>query len=171
MPVVFAALLALALAALPSHATAQTAARAELKNGNGQVVGDAALTALPSGVLVHLKVEGLPPGPKAFHIHETGQCTAPDFSSAGGHFNPDAREHGWHSAKGPHAGDMPNLIVGADGRGEVEVVVERILLDSSMRGLFKDGGTAIVLHAGADDYASQPAGAAGGRIACGAITR
>lgn len=169
-PLLLAAL-ALAISAAPALAADTAPAKAELKNAEGKTVGTATLTELPGGVRLHLAVEGLPPGPKAFHIHENGACEAPGFSSAGGHFNPGAHAHGWHDAKGPHAGDMPNVIVGADGRGEVEVVNERVRLDDGERGLFKKGGTAIVMHAGADDYASQPAGNAGGRIACGVIER
>lgn len=171
MPQFLLVAFALAISAFPALAADAAAAKAELKNAEGKTVGTATLTALPGGVRLQLAVKDLPPGPKALHIHENGVCDAPSFSSAGGHFNPDARAHGWHDAKGPHAGDAPNLIVGPDGRGEVEVIFERVRLDDSERGLFKKGGSAIVLHAGADDYASQPAGNAGARIACGVIRR
>lgn len=164
----------LCLGAVGSPAPAAAAAtvmvaEAVLHGPGGEVLGRAQLSALSHGVRIRLEVQGLEPGSKAFHVHETGTCTAPDFTSAGGHFNPDDADHGFHGAAGPHAGDMPNLWVGEDGRGRVEVINERVRLDDGPRGLFRKGGTALVIHAGPDDYASQPAGAAGPRIACGVI--
>lgn len=171
MPQILLVALALAISAVPAHAADTATAKAELRNAEGKTVGTATLAALPGGVRLQLAVKDLPPGPKALHIHENGVCEAPTFSSAGRHFNPNGRAHGWHDAKGPHAGDAPNLIVGPDGRSEIEIILERVRLDDSERGLFKKGGTAIVLHAEDDDYASQPAGNAGPRIACGVIRR
>ena len=110
-------------------------------------------------------LQGLPPGPHGFHIHETGSCEPP-FESAGGHFNPAGAEHGFHSEAGPHAGDMTNITVAADGTVGVEVLNTFLTLD---RTLFDADGAAIVIHASPDDYRAQPSGHAGDRIACGVI--
>jgi len=144
-------------------------ASAVLKDADGKEVGKAALTDTPSGVLIRLDLTSAPEGDHAFHIHAVGKCEPPDFKSAGGHFNPDKTEHGIENPEGPHAGDMPNIHVPADGRLTIEV----LNVDAALSGdfaLLDEGGAALVLHAGLDDYRSDPAGAAGARIACGVIT-
>jgi len=151
--------------------SAPPSARAVLVNNQGQKVGEATLTETPQGVKISLKVENLPPGVHACHIHEKGVCAAPDFQSAGGHFNPLGKHHGLKSPQGPHAGDLPNLTVGADGKGSLETVAALVTLKPGKNSLFQEGGTSLVLHAGPDDDLTDPAGNAGARIACGPITR
>jgi Cu-Zn family superoxide dismutase len=156
----------LALAILP--AAAQTA-KATLKNAEGKEVGSAALTQTPAGVLIRLSVKGLPAGERAFHIHGVGKCEPP-FTSAGPHFNPGGRKHGLLAADGHHAGDLPNLHVPAAGELIVEVLNAAVTLEKGKaNSLFGPQGTALVIHAGKDDYKSDPAGDAGGRIACGVV--
>jgi Cu-Zn family superoxide dismutase len=120
-------------------------------------------------VLIRLSVKGLPAGERAFHIHAVGKCEPP-FTSAGGHFNPGGRKHGLMAAEGHHAGDLPNLHVPASGELVVEVLNPAVTLEKGKaNSLFGPEGTALVIHAGKDDYKSDPAGDAGGRIACGRI--
>ncbi len=160
-----AAAVLIALAAQP--AAAQTA-KASLKDQKGADVGTATLTQTKKGVQIQLSLKGLPPGERAFHVHEAGRCEPP-FTSAGGHFNPEKKKHG-KVAGGGHAGDMPNITIGKDGTLKTSVVNEAITLDKGKpNSVFHSGGTAIVIHAGPDDYKSDPAGDAGARIACGVI--
>lgn len=148
-------------------------ATATLKAPDGRTVGTVRLEETPfSGVIVTLQAEGLEQGPHGFHIHETGSCEAPDFTSAGGHFAPRGNDHGFRTPGGSHAGDLLNLQVPADGR----IISSRLaggatLLKDAPHSLFDDDGSAIVIHGGADDYESQPSGAAGPRVACGVIQR
>lgn len=142
-------------------------AHATLHDRTGATVGEVDFTETPTGLLVTARLDGLPAGSHAFHLHAVGRCEG-DFKSAGGHFNPDGAQHGFFSEDGPHAGDMPNIHVPADGRLVVEVFLpEQLLIGRG--GLLDEDGAALVIHEGADDYRSQPAGAAGGRIACGVI--
>lgn len=138
-------------------------------DADGQVVGSAELTAAAAGgVLISLEVTGLPAGEwVAFHVHETGECdAATGHESAGGHFNPGDRAHGFQSAEGPHAGDMANQYVGEDGVLRAEVYNSFVTLDEGETGIV---GRALMIHAGADDYESQPSGDAGDRLACAVI--
>jgi superoxide dismutase, Cu-Zn family len=155
--------------ALAPPAYAGDTAHAVLKDKDGKEVGKAELTNTPSGVLIRLTLDGVRPGTHAFHIHAVGKCEPPDFKSAGGHFNPDGTKHGLMNEEGPHAGDMPNLHVPDSGKLTVEVLNEMVTLDAEPALLDQDG-SALVIHAGADDYRSDPAGNAGDRIACGVIT-
>jgi Cu-Zn family superoxide dismutase len=158
---------ALAVAALPLPASAELATAA-LKDGSGKAVGDVDLVQTPAGVLLRLRVKGLPPGERAFHIHAVGKCEPP-FESAGPHFNPGNHKHGMMAGAG-HAGDMPNLHVPQSGELAVEVVNAAVTLEKGKpNSLFDNDGSAIVIHAKADDYKSDPAGNAGDRIACGVI--
>jgi Cu-Zn family superoxide dismutase len=147
-------------------------AKATLVNNQGKKVGEATLTQTPQGVKIVMTVENLPPGVHAFHIHAKGVCTLPDFQSAGGHFNPFGKEHGLKNPAGPHAGDLPNITVGPDGKAKVEVIAKLVTLkEGEKNSLFQPGGTSLVIHAGPDDNVSDPAGNAGPRIACGAIVK
>jgi superoxide dismutase, Cu-Zn family len=157
------------LLALAAASAAAQSAKATLKSADGKEVGTAALTETPAGVLIRVTVNGLPPGERAFHIHGVGKCEPP-FTSAGPHFNPGGKKHGLMASEGHHAGDMPNLHVPANGELVVEVLNPDVTLEKGKPGSLLGGqGTALVVHAGKDDYKSDPAGDAGGRIACGLI--
>lgn len=147
-------------------------ARAEIHDAEGRSLGEVRLEETPSnGVLLTVDLRGLEPGVHGFHIHETGRCEG-DFSSAGGHFAPQGNAHGIWSPRGRHAGDLLNVVVAGDGTLRTERLAEAVTLrDGSPGSLMDADGSAIVIHAGADDYRSQPSGAAGPRVACGVVRR
>jgi Cu-Zn family superoxide dismutase len=146
-------------------------ATATLRDASGATVGTAGFAQQDNSVRIEVKVNGLPAGTHGVHLHEVGTCTPPDFASAGGHFNPMQKHHGLSNPAGPHAGDMPNLTVGADGNGDLEISDDRITLNDGPNSLFDANGTAIVVHAGPDDQMSDPSGNSGARIACGVVTK
>lgn len=161
--------LAMILLAAPALPAAAQSASAVLKNAEGKEIGSANLTQTPHGVMINLSVKGLPAGEHAFHIHAVGKCSPP-FTSAGGHFNPGHKKHGLMAPGGQHAGDMPNLHIPQSGDLTVEVMNTEITLEKgNPNSVFDADGSAVVVHAGSDDYKSDPAGEAGARIACGVI--
>jgi Cu-Zn family superoxide dismutase len=150
---------------------AQAPVKVEMKNGQGQSIGTASLTQSMGMVHIQLDLKGLPAGQHALHVHQTAKCEGPAFTSAGGHFNPAGKKHGMQNPEGPHAGDMDNFTVAADGTAKGTVMAKGITLGSEANSVFANGGTALVIHAGPDDMKTDPAGAAGDRIACGVITK
>lgn len=142
-------------------------ALARMHDANGAAVGTVELKPSPFGTVLHARLAFMPAGTHAFHVHETGECEPP-FTSAGGHFNPHDAGHGLMDDDGRHVGDMPNIHVPASGVIDIEIFNDLLRLDE---GLFDEDGAAFVIHEGPDDYQTDPAGAAGPRIACGVIER
>jgi Cu-Zn family superoxide dismutase len=160
-----------ACASRPGASGAGEGAQARLLDPSGKEVGTARFEPAAGGVKVDVKVTGVPPGTHGFHVHAVGKCEAPDFKSAGPHFNPAGKQHGHANPQGAHAGDLPNLEVKPDGTGQLSVVAQGLTLGEGQGSLFQPGGTALVLHADPDDGQTDPAGNAGARIACGVIER
>ena len=159
--------LSAALALCASAALAQAPqTTAELKNGTGQVVGKVTLVEAPKGVLLKVEAKGLAPGWHGLHFHEKADCSKADFTSAGGHTHGGGeRVHGLLNPKANETGDLPNLYVAADGTGQAEVFSSLTTLSA-----LKDAdGSAVLIHAGADDHQTQPIGGAGARVACAEI--
>jgi Cu-Zn family superoxide dismutase len=167
---VLGATLALSSAALAQQGGAT--ARAGFVDASGKAMGTAQLTQTDKGVLIVLDLKDVPPGPHGIHIHQTGKCDgAAKFTSAGGHFAVAGQEHGYHSGKGPHAGDMPNLIVPDSGSLKQQIFTPGVTLGAGENSVFDADGSALVIHARGDDYRSQPAGDSGDRIACAVIEK
>ena len=159
----------LVLVAAVAYGQTPPKATVSLKNAQGVEVGTATITNTMRGT------SALPPDPLiargAIHVHTVGTCTAPDFTSAGGHFNPGGKQHGSANPNGQHAGDLPDFEVDAKGNGMISYAVPDMTLNDGPNSLFHSGGTALVIHANADDNKTDPSGNAGARIACGVIEK
>jgi Cu-Zn family superoxide dismutase len=145
----------------------------QLKDAKGTSVGTAVVSEVKggSGVTIKLNLMNLPPGDHALHIHQNAKCEAPGFTTAGGHFNPDKKQHGLDNPAGHHAGDMPNFTVDAKGKAKTTVTDSSVNMGDGDPSVFANGGTALMIHAKADDMKTDPTGNAGDRIACGTITK
>jgi len=169
----FAIVLAAGLLAAAALVGANKPVKVDLKNAKGESVGVATLADGKggSGVTIKLDLKNMPPGEHEVHIHATAKCEAPAFTTAGGHFNPDQKHHGLKNPEGPHAGDMPNFTVKPNGTAKVTVEDPRVTLGGGNNSVFANGGTALMIHAKADDMMTDPSGNAGDRIACGVIAK
>lgn len=142
----------------------------DIINTKGDQIGKATLTQNADLVKIHIEASQLTPGSHGIHIHETGKCDPPDFKTAGAHFNPSEKKHGFNNPQGFHGGDLPNIEVNEDGTVNVEIVTAAVTLEKKKpNSIIKKGGTTLIIHADADDYITDPAGNSGERIACGAI--
>lgn len=159
------------LAACTSVADVRTArvGQATLHFANGLPAGTAQLMSDGEGLHIAVAATGMTPGAHGYHLHTTGKCEAPSFTSAGGHLNPDGRKHGTEAPGGPHLGDLPNLQIGSSGTGAATEVVAGS--DAALAAIFDGDGTAVVIHAGPDDYRTDPSGNSGDRVACGVLER
>jgi Cu-Zn family superoxide dismutase len=153
-----------------AHAAPGDKATAEIKDRDGKELGTVTLTETAHGVLLTGELTSLTLGPHGFHMHAVGKCEPP-FTSAGGHFNPENRKHGYHDVSGSHAGDMPSLHAFAEGRAIAHVMAASLTLSGGAMSVLDQDGAAVVINAKADDYKTDPAGDSGERIACGVVTR
>jgi Cu-Zn family superoxide dismutase len=142
-------------------------------DAQGKEIGSAKITSTADGVKIAVKVSKLPPGDHGIHIHNVGKCEGPAFASAGGHFNPTSAHHGIHNTQDPHPhlGDLQNLTVTGNGKGDSSFTVNGVTLGDGANSLFHEGGTSLVIHAKADDLMSDPSGNSGDRVACGIIEK
>jgi Cu-Zn family superoxide dismutase len=169
-PLAGVAILALTVGAVA--ATGATHAQATIVDGTGSPIGWAKLTEDAAGrVHLNVQVDGLTPGLHGIHLHATGQCVGPAFTSAGGHHNPLGAVHGLEAPGGAHAGDLPNLVVNRNGRGHLNATSDRTTLSPGTLSLFDSDGSAVVIHAIEDDQVTNPTGNSGARVACGVIVK
>lgn len=157
---------------LPVSGKSADRLKAALINTDGEEIGEVILTEGDDGVSIRVTAEGLTPGEHGFHIHEKGECTPPDFKSAGGHFNPTGAEHGFDNPKGFHLGDLPNIEVEADGTVDAIVTTANVTLKTGKdNSILDEDGSSLMIHEKADDYVTDPAGNSGDRIACAVINQ
>jgi superoxide dismutase, Cu-Zn family len=143
-------------------------ASATINDVANTTIGTATFADTPAGLLISISVSGLGIGAHGVHLHAIGQCATPAFASAGAHFNPGGKVHGFLNSAGHHAGDLPNIVSPPAGVHRVQFIVDGLKL-TGRGGLLDDDGASIVIHGSEDDYATDPAGNSGGRIACGVI--
>lgn len=144
-------------------------AKAVIYNQSGKKIGVVKLAQIKEGVQLNIRIKHLPTGSHGFHFHEAARCDGPDFTTAGAHFNPQHTQHGMENPKGPHAGDLTNLVVLENGKAKGTLLNAAVTLGPGDNSLFHSGGTAILIHADPDDYTTDPSGRSGPRIACGVI--
>jgi Cu-Zn family superoxide dismutase len=142
-----------------------------VKDATGKDMGSVKIKSIATGVELKLNLHGFTPGEHAIHFHQNAKCDAPDFKSAGPHFNPDGKKHGLENPEGCHAGDMLNFTADDKGNAKATIVNKGVNLGTDAHSLYSNGGTALVVHAKADDMKTDPAGNAGDRIACGVIAK
>ncbi len=152
-----------------SPAAPSPSAAAELRDVSGRTWARATAAQVGDSIRVSIDAAGMTSGTYAAHIHTTGRCDPPDFSSAGPHWNPTGQQHGQDNLQGMHKGDLPNLLIGADGRGTLEHSIPSAFLAAGASRLLDADGAAVVIHAKPDDYRTDPAGDAGARVACGVL--
>ncbi len=143
----------------------------QLTDGQGKSVGTITISQGNGGLNFKLDLVNLPPGVHGFHVHQNAKCEGPAFTTAGPHFNPESKQHGTENPMGPHAGDMMNITVSANGTVKTTVTVKSVTMGDDSHSIFTNGGTALVIHAKPDDYKTDPSGNSGDRIACGTITK
>ena len=147
-------------------------AGAEIRDSAGRVVATAMAAEREGSVSIRVEAAGLAPGTYGVHVHAVGRCDAPGFTTAGPHWNPEGRQHGRDNPQGMHKGDLPNLVVGVDGRGRLDQAMPMATLSGGAANALLDAdGAAIVVHAQSDDYRTDPSGNSGARIACGVLAR
>ena len=151
----------------PSPTQGVGTATALLRDAAGRTVGTANASQTSGGIKISIEGTSLPSGPHGVHLHANGSCIPPDFTSAGAHWNPSGRQHGRQNPAGAHEGDLPNLLIGTDGRGSLEYLIPGADMSESEHPLLDADGTALVVHVSADDHRTDPSGNSGGRIACG----
>ena len=150
-----------------SDMTENPAATATLANSDGQNVGEVKVFEAAEGVLIRVTAEGIDEGWHGFHLHETGDCSAVDFSSAGSHYAPDGKAHGTLTDNAPHAGDLPNVHADAEGKVAADVTSVALTVDGDVAPMMDDDGSAFIIHQGPDSYGEEAG--AGPRIACGVV--
>ncbi|MFN3387426.1 MAG: superoxide dismutase family protein [Allosphingosinicella sp.] len=147
----------------------QTVATADIRDAAGRTRARATATESGDSIRVRVEAVDMTAGAYGTHVHTTGRCDAPSFESAGGHWNPTGRQHGRDNPQGEHKGDLPNLLVGTDGRGSFEFTIPGASISQGPNRLLDADGAAIVVHSGADDYRTDPSGNSGSRVACGVL--
>ena len=152
-----------------ANAVATAPQKLALNGGDGAAMGNVILSEDPNGVTIRIDASGLPAGAHGVHLHTTGLCDGPKFASAGAHWNPGMKKHGRDNPAGAHLGDLANLEVGANGTASVSVPIERVMMASGATMLADADGTALVIHAKADDYKTDPSGDSGDRVACAVL--